>query len=181
MAIIAKAGGDFKPAPEGTWPAVCVDVVDLGIVQPKNPTYKPQHRIQLRWVLDAEPANGDGRPPMIVRSFGLSLNEKSNLRPFLEAWRGRAFTEAELEGFDVETILGANCQLQVLHRRDNGKVYANVSSILPLGRGMKKMAVPPDYIRQVERDRRAQLEKAPDGPPSDEVDYDTISDEDIPF
>lgn len=164
MPIIAKAGGDFKPAPQGTWPAVCVDVVDLGIVQPRNPQYKPAHRIQLRWILDAPPVDGDNKPPMVVRGFGLSLGEKSLLRPFLEAWRGRAFSEQELEGFDVETVIGVNCQLQVIHKQEGGKVYANVTGVLPLGKGMAKMKVPTDYIRQEERDRRGKLESEPDGP-----------------
>jgi hypothetical protein len=33
MPIIAKAGGSFTPAPEGTHTAICVDVVDLGQVE----------------------------------------------------------------------------------------------------------------------------------------------------
>jgi hypothetical protein len=181
MAIIAKASGDFKPAPEGVWPAVCVDVVDQGIVQPKNPKYRPNHRIQLRWVLQAEPPLEDGRPHMAVRGFGLSLGEKSNLRPFLEAWRGRSFTDEELEGFDVEKVIGVNCQLQILHRRDNGKVYGNVVSIMPAAKGTKKLEIPADYIRQHIRDEREKLEAEPDGPAyEDEPGYEA-GESDIPF
>ena len=29
----SKAGGDFKPHPEGIHSAVCVDVIDLGMVE----------------------------------------------------------------------------------------------------------------------------------------------------
>jgi hypothetical protein len=179
MPIIVKAGGDFKPAPEGLWPAVCVDVVDRGIV--KSQMYKPRHMIQIRWILNAEPPLEDGRPHMAVASFGATLGEKSKLRPFLEAWRGRKFTEEELEGFDIESVIGANCQLQIIHNKYNGKTYGNVQSVVPAARGAKKMEVPADYVRQCVRDERARLESQPDG----EGDYDSyapdISDEDIPF
>jgi len=33
MPIIAKAGATFIPAPAGTHPAICCDVVDLGEVE----------------------------------------------------------------------------------------------------------------------------------------------------
>ena len=33
MPIIAKTGGDFTPAPAGTHAAVCVDVIDLGVIE----------------------------------------------------------------------------------------------------------------------------------------------------
>jgi len=182
MAIIAKnSNGDFTPAPEGLWPAVCVDVVDLGVVQPKNPQYKPQHRIQLRWVLDAEPPLPTGQPHMAVRGFGLSLGEKSHLRPFLEAWRGKKFTDEELEGFDVERLLGVNCQVQILHKKVEGKTYGNVQTAVPAARGVSKMEVPKDYIRQAERDRRAALEVHPDGEEEPEYENQTIEDSDIPF
>jgi hypothetical protein len=180
MPIIAKAAGDFKPAPEGLWPAVCVDVVDQGIVTPKNPLYKPNHRIQIRWILDAEPPLEDGRPHMAVASFGLTLGDKSKLRPFLEAWRGKSFTEEQLEGFDVENLIGANCQIQIIHNKYQGKTYGNVQAIVPPARGVAKMEVPKDYIRQFLRDERAKLEAHPNGESSDEPSYE-IQEEDIPF
>jgi hypothetical protein len=162
MAIIAKnSNGDFTPAPEGLWPAVCVDVVDKGMVA--SAMYKPRHMIQLRWILNAEPSLPSGLPHMAVRSFGLSLGEKSNLRPFLEAWRGKKFTEDELEGFDLEKLIGVNCQIQILHNKYQGKTYANVQAVVPAARGGKKMEIPKDYIRQEERDRRAGLEQKPNG------------------
>ena len=180
MAIIAKAKGDFKPAPQGTWPAVCVDVVDLGIVKPKNPNYNPSHQIQFRWILDAEPPLENGQPYMASRRFGLTLGKKSNLKPFIEAWRGKVFTEDELDEFDVETMIGVSCQLQIIHNRVDGVTYGNVSSIVPLGKGMAKMEIPKDYIRQYIRDERAQLEANPDGNGNSEGEYEA-TDEDIPY
>jgi len=177
MPIIAKnSGGDSTPAPEGLWPAVCVDVVDKGMVE--SAKYKPRHMVQLRWVLDAEPALPDGRPHMAVRSFGLSLGEKSNLRPLLEAWRGKKFTNEELEGFDLEKLIGVNCQVQILHNVSQGKTYGNVQAVVPAARGVAKMEVPADYVRQYVRDERALLEENPNPEPVYETE---ISDDDIPF
>ena len=181
MAIIVKAGGDFTPAPEGVWPAVCVDVVDKGIV--KSALYKPRHMIQIRWVLNAEPPLNSNEPHMAVRSFGATLNEKSLLRPFLESWRGKKFTEEELAGFDIENLIGANGQVQIIHNRANGKTYGNVQGVIPYPRGLAKMEVPATYIRQAERDRRAVLEANPDGNTVEEYGNTPYpaEDEDIPF
>jgi hypothetical protein len=180
MAIIAKAGGDFTPAPEGLWHGVCVDVVDKGIVE--SAIYKPRHMIQIRWVIEAEPKLPDGKPHMAIRSFGLSLHEQSKLRPFLETWRGKRFTEDELCGFDIENLIGANGQVQILHNTFKGKTYGNVQAVFPMARGAEKMPIPSDYIRQEERDRRAALEANPDGdPPYQDAEPQQISDEDIPF
>lgn len=179
MSIKVSAKGNFIPAPEGTWPGVCVDVVDKGIVTIGD--YKPRHMVQFRWILDAEPPLADGKPHMAVRSFGLSLHEKSSLRPFLESWRGKKFTEDELQEFELEDLIGANGQIQILQTKRGGIVYGNVQAILPLGRGMAKMEVPSDYVRQVERDRRAGLEKEPDGAASDPFAEEGPGDDSIPF
>ena len=162
MALIIKAGGDFTPAPEGLWPGVCVDVVDKGIV--KSAMYKPRHMLQLRWILNAEPPLPDGRPHMAVRSFGASLHEQSALRPFLEAWRGKKFTKDELDGFDLERLLGVNCQLQLIHNiTEQGKTYANIQAAVPLGRGMLKMHVSEGYVRVKDRAKEQGTAGGPGG------------------
>ena len=54
-----KKETEFSPAPEGLWPAVCVDVVDLGIVQTP---FGPQEKIQIRWQLEEkDPKTGRRR------------------------------------------------------------------------------------------------------------------------
>jgi hypothetical protein len=157
-----KGSGDFIPAPEGLWPGVCVDVVDKGIV--KSELYKPRHMMQIRWVVDADPPLSDGRPHIVSRMFGYTLaGENNKLRPFLEAWRGRAFTKEELMGFDPERLLGVCGQIQIIHQESKGNTYGNVQACVPYPRGLKKMEIPADYVRQEERDHRAELEKHPDG------------------
>lgn len=67
----------------------------------------------------------------------MTLNEKSALRKDLEIWRGKKFTPDELSsGFDVEQMIGRGCQVQITHRpSDGGKIFANVTAIIPLGKG----------------------------------------------
>lgn len=142
-----KGGADFELIPEGSYLAVCDQVVDLGI-QPGG-QYDPQHKIYLRFQVPSERVSWkdkDGHehegPMVIGRTFTLSLGEKSHLRPFLESWRGRAFTKEELDGFDVKNVLGAGCMIQVIHAElKDGKKFAKVSTAMSLPRGTSKPAL----------------------------------------
>lgn len=172
MAIIArKPESNFSPAPEGLHQAVCVDVNDLGMVE--NPFGDPKHQVELRWQLDLDDplSGGENRPPrrfMVSKRYTLSLHEKATLRHHLESWRGRRFTPDELQGFDLEILVGINCQLQVVHNvKDNGDVWAAVQAIVPLGKGMVKVE-PRDYTRVKDRERKADGWGGEQGGASDE-------------
>ena len=149
MAIVAKDNRkDFTPAPEGLWPAVCCDVVDLGMV---DSPWGERHQVEVRWFLDQKDEQS-GKLFMAVKRFTLSLHEKSNLRPTLESWRGRKFAPEELEGFDLEKLLGANCQVQIIHNiSSEGRTYGNVQAVVPPSKGAVRMRVPPDYVRVCDR------------------------------
>ena len=154
MAIIARDSGsaDFEPAPEGMHAAVCVDVVDKGMVEG---TWGQSHKVQIRWQLDGHNSDAgfrnDGKPWLVVRQFTLSLHDKAALRKFLTSWRGKAFTPEELQGFDVEKVMGAPCLLQIIHNaRPDGKVFANVENVMPLPKGFAK-PVASDYVRVIDR------------------------------
>jgi hypothetical protein len=150
MALIAKAasGTDFEPLAAGMHASVCYGIVDLGTQPSNNPQFKPTRKVALLWEVPDERIEfvKDGvkknLPRGISAMFTLSLGTKSKMRPMLESWRGRPFTEAELEGFDVKNVLGANCLLNVVHKAGTGanagKVYANVASVNPLAKGMVK-------------------------------------------
>lgn len=115
----------YTPAPEGMHAAVCVDVVDLGMVEGQ---FGPKHKCRIAW--EIAPVMEDDRRFTIQKSYTVSLHEKSNLFKDLKSWRGRAFTAQELAGFDLEKVLGAPCQLVVTHAESEGKTYANVTAIL---------------------------------------------------
>ena len=67
----------------------------------------------------------------------------------MEKWRGKAFTEEELRGFDLETLIGISCRLVVEHSTD-GK-WANVTSVFKPEKGQKAIDAG-EYIRHIERD-----------------------------
>lgn len=148
MPIIARDNRkEFTPAPEGLHQGVCVDVVDLGLV---DGPYGQKHQVEVRWQLDQE--RDDGRRHMVVKRYTLSLNEKATLRQHLEAWRGRKFSREELEGFDLEKLIGVNGQIQVVHvLLDKGGTWAAVQAIVPLGKGMVRMQPSGDYVRVCDR------------------------------
>lgn len=78
-------------------------------------------------------------------------------------------------GFDVESVIGANCLLNVQHKAAGDKTYANVSSVMPLMKGMPKMAAL-GYVRETD----AQQNGAHEGEPQDDAPP-PLTDDDIPF
>lgn len=161
MAIVAREPeSKFTPAPEGLHQAVCVDVVELGVV--KGP-YGDKEKVEIVWQIDL--TNEDTNRRFEVRKwYTISLHEKANLRKDLECWRGRKFTKDELAGFDLEKLIGANCQLQVIHNiTDEGKVYANVQAIVPHNSKVPKIA-PDMYIRKKDRPTERGNGNTPDDP-----------------
>lgn len=140
MGLIAKdsGGGDFTPAPPGMHRAVCAQIIDIGHQFSKF-YGKESHKILIGWEL-ADEVGEDGKRLMVWKRYTLSLSTKAALYGDLISWRGVAFTPEELDGFDLKKILGAPCQLNVVHQKsdDGKKTYANVQSVNPLGKGMEK-------------------------------------------
>lgn len=150
MAIIGSdtgGGKDFEPVPEGQAVATCDMMVDLGI-QDDGGSFGPKHKVYIRFQVPEHRVQyeKDGQdydlPAVIGVQFTLSLSEKSNLRPFLEGWRGKRFTAEEVRGFDITAVAGAPALLNIVHKagegRNAGKTFANIASIMPVPRGMAK-------------------------------------------
>ena len=148
MAImVADNSKTFVPAPEGLHQAVCCDAIDLGVVETK---FGAKPRVELRWLINE--LNEDGRLFMVSKKYTASLNEKASLRQDLEAWRGKKFTKPELKGFDIEQLVGVNCQVQIVHAvLDDGLDVRKRAAVVPLAKGMQKMTVPDDFVRKVDR------------------------------
>ena len=148
MAImVADNSKKFVPAPEGLHQAVCCDAIDLGVVETK---FGAKPRVELRWLINE--LNDDGRLFMVSKKYTASLNEKASLRQDLEAWRGKKLTKPELRGFDIEQLVGVNCQLQIVHAvLDDGRTFANVKAVVPISKGMQPMVAPDDFVRHAAR------------------------------
>jgi len=141
--IIKESEGHFDPAPPGLHSAVCCDVVDLGMVDGK---FGPKRKLKLIFQLKAK--NKQGERFQARASYTQSLMEGSNLRRDLESWRGRAFNEVERKAFDVEKLIGVNCQISLKHNqsKSTGRTYAQITVILPASKGEK--LVVEDYQRE---------------------------------
>jgi hypothetical protein len=148
MAIMVSDNSKaFTPAPEGIHQAVCCDVIDHGICETKFGT-KP--RVELRWVINE--VNDDGRLYMVVKRYTASLNEKATLRQDIETWRGKKFAKGDLRNFDLEQLIGDNCQVQIVHSTsDDGRTWANVKAIVPISKGMSRLEIPDDFTRKTDR------------------------------
>lgn len=153
MAIIAREPESrFTPAPEGLHVATCCDVVDLGHL---DQGFGEKHYIEIRFQL--EDGNEQGRY-IVRRRYTNSLGEKAALRKDLEVWRGRKFAADELKGFDLERLINAPCQVQIVHKiTDKGSTFANVTAIIPLGKGQVNPGVT-DYIREQDRAKSAPVD-----------------------
>jgi hypothetical protein len=153
MPIIAKrANSTFTPAPEGPQQAVCVDIVDLGVVEHEwKGKKKTDPMVRIVWH-SAEINPETDQPYEISNRYTNSLGEKANLRKHLEAWRGRAFTEEELDGFDLETVIGVNAFISIVQNISKGKTYANIAAIMKLPKGMDPLPITHDYVRRCLRD-----------------------------
>jgi len=160
--LIAKEGGEaIEPVDAGVHQAICYAIYDLGTQY--SPVYDkssrkcviiwelPDRRIEI--VKDGQTLN---LPRAISKQYTLSLGEKANLRKDLETWRGKAFSQEELAGFDISKLVGVNCMLQVLHKVNGDKTYANIVSILPL---YKNLAETAEAFRNVLEDLRKGINK----------------------
>jgi hypothetical protein len=185
MPIIATAKGDngtnFQPAPAGVHQAVCVDVVDLGVLDVAwQGQTKKQHKVNVAWQINED--RDDGKPYLVFKRYTLSLSEKANLRKDLESWRGRKFSREEEMGFDVENIIGKNCLLNITHKDVGDRTYANVVSIMPLAKGMVAMNAR-DYVRKQDRvaDTAEQPSADHDDAPMEPITAEDIHFDSIPF
>lgn len=205
MGIVAKKQSGnrfFVNAPTGMQHAVCVDIIDLGIVTPTNPQHKPAHKVKFLFqlkrtmtekaIIAAKKANGDNSPLtdgekklvgqryLASQKFTLSLHEKALLRKSLVAWRGEDFSDAELNaGFDVENMIGENVFLNIVPNEYQGKTYANIQSYGPFdpeefGEPIK----PENYIRVQDREKTGEHPKAGAGGLGES---DDDGNDDIPF
>lgn len=151
MVLQCKDGGDFKPHPEGIHPAVCVDVIDLGLVKTE---FQGQERIvpKLKLVFESEQKTEDGRNCTVSKNFTASLHPKARLAEFIGKWRGRPVMPGE--SIDLSKLIGACCTLVVSHQQNLvGKTYASIDAI---SKPTKKLAASGGYDPAAARQRIAE-------------------------
>lgn len=140
--INAKASDSkFKPHPEGQFVAQCVDTIDLG---EKVEKYQDQPaRLTHKCVLvfrTGQVNQETGEAQDIAREFTVSMGEKANLRAFLESWRGKKYTEEQVEeGVPLHKLANQFALISVGHNKGaNGKTYANIVTVAGVPEMMRK-------------------------------------------
>ena len=127
LTLTCKDSGDFKPHPEGIHPAVCVDVMDLGLVETDFQGVKKMVE-KVKVTFESEAKTDDGKPCTVFRSFSASLHPKSNLSTFLSKWRGRPVVPGE--SIELQKLIGASCTLVISHQKNMaGKTYASIDAV----------------------------------------------------
>jgi hypothetical protein len=127
LVLESKVGGDFKPHVEGIHPAVCVDVIDLGLVETE---FQGQRRLvnKVRVVFETEQRTEDGRNCSLSKTFTASLHPKAKLSEFLGKWRGRPVVPGE--SIDLAKLIGACCTLVISHQQNLvGRTYASIDAV----------------------------------------------------
>jgi len=151
MSLYAEnAGGDFERCPIGNHLGRCYRIIDLGTQKTEYMgTPKFSHKVMLGWELFCTDDNGqqvrmrDGRLFAIFKNYTLSWSEKANLRLDLQSWRGKPFSPEEMKRFDLKNVLGVYGMINVIERQgQNGKTYANVSSLTPVPSVVRQNGLP---------------------------------------
>jgi hypothetical protein len=141
MALTAPIGGQSNRqiAPEGSYPARCYQIIDLGTTEQGGNYPGKKRKVQFLFELPTELAVFDedkGKQPYYVRSiYTLSMNEKALLRRDISAWMGKKITDDQAKKLDIFTLLGKTCMVNIAHVTKGENTYANIISFAPLMKG----------------------------------------------
>lgn len=144
MAIIAENNGEnYEIMEAGNYLARCYQMIQIGTVKEEfQGKEKMTPKVMLRFEFPTEQKifkeeNGM-QPYSLLKEFSLYMNDKANLRRFLESWRGKAFTDAQCAKFDITVLIGVPCMVNVIHKENTkGNMRAVIGSISPLMKGLE--------------------------------------------
>lgn len=134
-------GGGFDPHPEGQFAMTCVDVVNLGTKVERFGDQDPREVEKASLVFASGESQDKGELMIVTVEMTLSMNEKANMRKFLESWRGKSYTAEQAEaGVPLHKLHGQTALVTIEHvtTRRNRR-FAKVVSISPLP---KQVAAP---------------------------------------
>lgn len=139
MGLLAKKKNmpETPPMEAGTYPAVCIGIVDLGMQN--NPKYnKAEDKVSLTFEMPDETIErGNGpEPRWLSKKYTKSLGDKSNLLRDLKAWLGAAAVDTD--SFDIRELLGKACLVSVskVENKNTGRVYNAIERMVALPKGM---------------------------------------------
>jgi len=158
MTMLLQCKETSKPHPEGIYSGVCVDIVDLGLVETE---FQGEKKLvpKLRLFFETEYRDETGKAGLISKTFTASLHQKARLSEYIGKWRGRPVVPGE--SIDLAKLIGANCTL-VISRQQNmvGRTYAAIDAV---SKPTKKVA-PSGQYDPAETRRRIEEWKAKERP-----------------
>ena len=135
--IVSDITRDFKIAPAGNHMARLYSIIDLGHQSVEwAGESKIMHKVVFTWELHGDDDAGeplktdDGKPLIVSKRYTVSLGEQARLRQDLEAWSNKKMSAEDRKNFDLNSLLGKFCMVNITHSED-GK-YANISGISPV-------------------------------------------------
>jgi len=127
--------------PSGTHIARCYSMIDIGTVEWEwQGETKHTQKVRLTFELPNEMRDfgGEEKPMVIDKEYTQSLHEKANLRKDFESWRGKSFSVEELKSFDLTSVLGAPCNISIIHETNKkGNEFAKIGGISSMTKGSK--------------------------------------------
>ena len=143
-----KNESSFELVPAGNHVARVYRIIHIGTIPE---TYMGEEKMMNKVMIGFELLNKKkvfkeerGEEPYVIsREYTLSMNEKSNLCKLIEGMLGMVFHGDEGEGFDVFSLIGQECLVNVVHKKSaKGNDYANITGASPIPEGMN---VPKGY------------------------------------
>lgn len=168
LKIRMKQEHDFVPVPEGTYPAICYTIADVGMHYEAK-FKKSSYQVIFIWEIADDDLRieigGEVKRRAISKRYTASFNTKSNLYKDVRPWIGREFTQEELEGtFDLGSLIGTPCLISVSNDAGtDGKIYANVSAVMQLPKGVKVDGPEnPVVLYDIDESPEEEMEKLPE-------------------
>lgn len=157
-----KSSGEFENPETGSHLARCIWLIDLGTQRHQYQGHEPweSRDVKIVFELPGQKMTGKFNPDVKGKPFAVSVTVKQSMHPsaklrkYVEAWRGKAFAEGELEKFDPKNLLGKPARLNLVES-DDGR-YVNIDSIAKVtadeGKKMPKAINPPLYFSLDEKE-----------------------------
>ncbi len=131
--IKARKGSDYTPVPTGLHLGICFQIVGLGNQEFKgNVTPRVWIGFELPDVLIK------GKPMTIGKEYALFVGGKSKLGEMLKSWRGKPFTDEEMEAFEVTSIAGKIGQVNVT-AKESDRSKTEIGLVLGLIQAQKDL------------------------------------------
>ena len=146
--IPRKTKADIPPLDGGTYPAVCIGVIDLGrqyvqFREEKKGHYEPQSILIFEIPSERVEIDGESKPRWIrSRRYRNSLYATSALSKLLTAWRGRELTDDDFDPqkgdtFGLWKMAGQGAMLSLsVYKKDDGGLKNKIEAVTGLPKGI---------------------------------------------